>query len=82
MPLSAFANAESCWWSTDIYRNTPVEHEKDHLHLPRILDTFGASWGHFYHTSAKEVKGECLSKFELSAGDVTHFDGVEGICNI
>lgn len=82
LPLSAFPNAEPRWWSADIDHDTAIEDEEDHLHFPRVLDTFGAAWGHFYHTCAKEVKSEGFGKFEFGIGDVTHLDGMEGICNI
>lgn len=82
LPLSAFPNAKSRWWSAKVDHDTPVEHKEDHLHLPRILNAFGASWWHFYHTGAKEVSGERFSEFEFSTSDVAHFDSVKGICNI
>lgn len=82
LPLSAFPNAKSRRWGPDVDHDTPIEDEKDHLHLPGILDAFSASRWHFYHASAKEVQGESFGKFELGICDIAHFNGIEGICNI
>lgn len=82
LPHPSSPNTETLRRRAEIHRDTSVEYEKDHLHLPRIFDALRASRRKIDHTRTEEREGEGLCESEIGATDISHLDGGGGVGNV